>query len=134
MHGGTVEVHSEGAGKGSEFVVRLPLAESAVNGPEPTETKEPAVDGPAAMHRVLVVDDNIDAAESLGRMLRLMGNQVRTAHDGLSALEAAANFIPEVVLLDIGLPGMDGHEVVPAPSAVRLTRNRVGCSNWLGPR
>ena len=111
MHGGTVEAHSEGSGKGSEFVVRLPLVEPRTPEPESAGTKEPACSGAAVKHRVLVVDDNIDAAESLGRMLQLMGNQVRTAHDGPSALAAAADFIPEVVLLDIGLPGMDGHEV-----------------------
>jgi PAS domain S-box-containing protein len=111
MHGGTVEALSEGPGKGSEFVVRMPLAELSTLATEPTVSKELAPEGATDSHRVLVVDDNIDAAESLGKMLRLMGNQVRTAHDGLSALEAAANFIPEVVLLDIGLPGMDGHEV-----------------------
>ena len=111
MHGGAVEAHSEGSGKGSEFVVRLPLAqphEATGAGAAPAEAA-PCV--PASPRRVLVVDDNIDAAESLGRLLRLMGNQVKTAHDGPSALEMAASFIPDIVLLDIGLPGMDGHEV-----------------------
>jgi PAS domain S-box-containing protein len=111
MHGGVVVAHSEGAGKGSEFVVQLPLLESQPAAPHSNGSTEVVTPGTSASHRVLVVDDNIDAAESLGRMLRLMGNQVRTAHDGPSALEAAAAFIPDLVLLDIGLPGMDGHEV-----------------------
>ena len=111
MHGGAVEAHSEGSGTGSEFVVRLPLAKREEITGRGAETAEAAPGAPASARRVLVVDDNIDAAESLGRLLRLMGNQVRTAHDGPSALETAASFIPDVVLLDIGLPGMDGHEV-----------------------
>jgi PAS domain S-box-containing protein len=111
MHDGSVEAHSEGVGKGSEFMVRLPLVESEMSDAELAGSKEPTRPGAAAAHRVLVVDDNIDSAESLGHMLRLMGNHVCTAHDGPSALEAAATFIPDLVLLDIGLPGMDGHEV-----------------------
>jgi two-component system CheB/CheR fusion protein len=111
MHGGTVAAYSEGTGKGSEFVVRLPLLAVQTSELVTAPSREASSLKDAAPRRVLVVDDNVDSAESLGRMLRLMGNQVRTAHDGPSALEEAAKFIPEVVLLDIGLPGMDGHEV-----------------------
>lgn len=111
MHGGSVSAHSEGSGKGSEFVVRLPLLTAQTPDPEAMPPREVTALEEVAPRRVLVVDDNIDSAESLGKMLKLMGNQVRTAHDGPSALEEAAKFIPEVVLLDIGLPGMDGHEV-----------------------
>jgi signal transduction histidine kinase/ActR/RegA family two-component response regulator len=110
MHGGRVEAHSGGPGTGSEFVVHLPLA---VEEPKPADTAKLAADagGPSVGRRILVVDDNVDSAESLALMLRLSGNDVRTAHDGPSALRAAEEFVPEVVLLDIGMPGMDGHEV-----------------------
>src|SRR5262249_42358394 len=109
MHGGTVEAHSAGPGQGSEFVVRLPVLPA----------REPAAagagrDGPSGRQgrlRVLVVDDNVDAAESLALMLRLWGHEVRTVHDGPAALQAAAAQRPDVVLLDIGMPGMDGYEV-----------------------
>jgi signal transduction histidine kinase/CheY-like chemotaxis protein len=109
LHGGTIEAHSEGPGKGSEFVVRLPLLERPGPGPAP-EPAAPAA-ARASPQRVLVVDDNRDAAESLALMLRLDGHEVRVAHDGPAALEAAHAFGPEVVLLDIGLPRMSGHEV-----------------------
>ncbi len=106
MHGGSVEAHSEGVGRGSEFTVRLPLARSA----QPRREPKHAV-APARSHRVLVVDDSIDQAESLGLLLELMGNEVRVAHDGLAAIAAASAFRPEVAFLDIGLPGMDGYEI-----------------------
>jgi signal transduction histidine kinase/DNA-binding response OmpR family regulator len=109
LHGGTVEAHSAGLGQGSEFVVRLPLLER----PAAEDAPEPAGRAPARARprRVLVVDDNRDAAESVALMLRLDGHDVRVAHDGPAALEAAAAFRPDVVLLDIGLPRMSGHEV-----------------------
>ncbi len=108
LHGGRVEARSEGPGRGSEFIVRLPAAE----GPKPAPKPRPAPDGqPAARRRALVVDDNADAAESLAVLLRSAGHEVRTAYDGPSALAAARDLRPEVVLLDLGLPGMDGCEV-----------------------
>ena len=107
MHGGSVEARSEGLGRGSEFVVRLPLVEVAMpKAPEPA----PAVK-PAQGRRILIVDDNEDGAESLAMMLTLQGHEVQTAHDGLAALEAAERFRPQVVLLDIGLPKLNGYEV-----------------------
>jgi signal transduction histidine kinase/DNA-binding response OmpR family regulator len=110
MHGGTVEARSDGPGKGSEFLVHLPaLAEAAE--PQPAAGSSEALSAPGAGSRVLVVDDNVDAAESLAILLRLGGCVVRLAHDGPTALEAAQTFRPEIVLLDIGLPGMDGYEV-----------------------
>jgi signal transduction histidine kinase/CheY-like chemotaxis protein len=107
LHGGTVAVHSEGSGCGSLFTVRLP---GATRGSTPVEVR-PAQPR-ARIGRVLVVDDNADAAMTLAEAVRLDGHEVQIAHDGLSALEQAAVFAPEVVLLDIGLPGIDGYEVV----------------------
>ena len=112
MHGGRVEAHSAGSGRGSDFVVILPLlpAEKVRAAEEAKRTRvSPA--GGAATRRVLVVDDNVDAAASLGKLLKLQGHEIRVAHSGPAALETAAEFGPEVVLLDIGLPGMDGYEI-----------------------
>jgi PAS domain S-box-containing protein len=108
MHGGTVEAYSA-LGQGSEFVVRLPTVVSpASQPPSPAkETAEPT--GPSL--RVLVVDDNVDTAQSLAMLLKVSGHQVRIAHTGPTALEAALDYRPNVVLLDIGLPEMDGYEV-----------------------
>jgi PAS domain S-box-containing protein len=109
MHGGAVTAASEGPGKGSEFVVRLPGVREA---PGPgTGANGRAAAPAAALRRVLVVDDNVDAAESIGMLLRLWGHEVRVAYNGPQALTAAAEYRPEVVVLDIGLPGMSGYEV-----------------------
>src|SRR5262249_24296201 len=110
MHGGTVTAHSEGLGRGSEFEVRLPV--SAV-GPENGVTARAAVDSASAAptRRVMVVDDNADVADSLATLLRLEGQDVRVALDGPAALAAAQAERPDVVLLDIGMPGMNGFEV-----------------------
>jgi signal transduction histidine kinase/CHASE1-domain containing sensor protein/ActR/RegA family two-component response regulator len=107
LHGGTVAVASEGAGKGSLFTVRLP---GAVRGRAPPEVPLPERQR-ARRGRVLVVDDNVDAATTLAEAMRFDGHEVLTAHDGPSAMEQAAAFEPDVVLLDIGLPGFDGYEV-----------------------
>jgi signal transduction histidine kinase len=106
MHGGRVEAASPGLGQGSEFVVRIP-APPIEAGP-PAETA--AATAPRAL-RVLVVEDNVDAAESLATLLRLWSHEVSVVHDGHTALEAAREQQPEVVLLDIGLPGLDGYQV-----------------------
>ncbi|HYD57523.1 MAG TPA: ATP-binding protein [Burkholderiales bacterium] len=106
MHGGTIAAASEGPGRGAEFTVRLPIvADVAPLLPVP---RAPA---PGSGKRVLVVDDNNDAAESLGMVLKLMGAEVRVVHDGAAALAAFEAHKPSVVLLDIGMPGMDGYEV-----------------------
>jgi signal transduction histidine kinase len=108
LHGGSVEALSEGAGRGTEFVVRLPRRLPAVaQGATPTAAI--ATDGPR--RRILVVDDNVDAAEALGELLRDYGHEVATAHDGARALDNARLHRPEIILLDIGMPDMDGYEV-----------------------
>jgi CheY-like chemotaxis protein len=112
MHGGTVRAHSEGPGRGSEFMVRLPAApQRSGPGREEIATVPGAGAEISRALRVLVVDDNQDAAESLAILLRHAGCDVRTAHDGLEAVGAAAVFRPEVAILDLGLPGLNGYEV-----------------------
>jgi signal transduction histidine kinase/CheY-like chemotaxis protein len=108
MHGGSIEARSEGWGAGSEFVVRLPIAEGQRGAAEPG-SEEPELS--ASGLRVLVVDDNRDAAHSLETMMQLMGNEACTAYDGESAVQAADEFRPDVILLDIGLPKLNGYEV-----------------------
>jgi PAS domain S-box-containing protein len=112
MHGGTVEASSDGLGKGSQFVVRLPLA-GRVQGAEDGRTSDGHQDrdNSASGRRILVVDDNRDAAESLAIWLRLLGHDVRVAYNGPAALDEAAAFCPHLVLLDLGMDGMDGFEV-----------------------
>jgi CheY-like chemotaxis protein len=108
LHGGSVCAHSEGVGKGSEFVVRLPVAADPVAA---EESPPPATDGAAATaRRVLVVDDNRDSAKTLALLLKLTGNEAEMAHDGEEAVAKAASFSPDVVLLDIGLPKLNGYE------------------------
>ncbi len=108
LHGGTVTAHSEGVGRGSEFVIRLPR-DSAKKAPEPPPRNSD--DGDAPRLRVLVVDDNKDAAESLATLLELWGHEVKRVYDGSRALDVSASYRPEVIFLDIGLPGMDGYAV-----------------------
>jgi two-component system CheB/CheR fusion protein len=113
MHGGNLSAHSEGPGKGSEFVVRLPAtAADRCDSCGPAHRPPArAAHGPRAS-RILVVDDNRDAADSLARYLtRVMGQRVEVAYDGPGAVDVARRFRPDVVLLDIGLPGMSGYEV-----------------------
>jgi PAS domain S-box-containing protein len=111
MHGGRVEAFSAGPGRGSEFVVRLPLAAREMPSGVPKTPAGGAARRRLVHRRILVVDDNRDAAESLAVLLRLLGHDVRTAYDGRLALETAAGYDPNVILLDIGLPGLDGFEV-----------------------
>jgi CheY-like chemotaxis protein/two-component sensor histidine kinase len=108
LHGGQVEARSEGPGKGSEFVVTLPLNVSSRN--VPIESAGSPVQE-VKSKRILVVDDNRDAADTLSRLLTFKGNETRVAHDGHQALIEAEDFKPEIVLLDIGLPKLSGHEV-----------------------
>jgi signal transduction histidine kinase/FixJ family two-component response regulator len=116
MHGGSVLAHSDGLGLGSEFVVRLPILPESKAKTErlPAESrKKPPVGRAANVHprRVLVVDDNVSSAQSLAMILKLDGHDVQVAHDGTVALDMVRRFCPEVILMDIGLPGMDGYEV-----------------------
>jgi signal transduction histidine kinase len=109
MHDGTVTAYSDGPGLGSEFIVRLPLLKTQTAAP-----REPPIDGPALpaldARRILIADDNHDAAESLATLLGMRGHDVRMAHDGEAALAMAKAFKPDVVLLDLGMPKMDGFE------------------------
>jgi PAS domain S-box-containing protein len=109
MHRGTAVAHSAGLGRGAEFIVRLPVLLSPARQSPPDLTR-PA-DLPARGSRILVVDDNEDSAEMLAKLLARSGHVVRTAYTGPTALEVAAEWLPEVVLLDIGLPGINGYEV-----------------------
>ena len=106
MHGGTVTASSEGLGKGSTFTVLLPILEDH----KPTSSRLPDYAGgiSGANRRMLVVDDNKDGAESLAIMLRLLGNEVRTANDGVEAVELAEQFRPEIILMDVGMPKLNG--------------------------
>jgi CheY-like chemotaxis protein len=110
MHRGTLVAHSAGQCEGAEFVVRLPSAK-----PRSKEvanwTSKPNAKAKAVPRRILVIDDSHDQAKSLGLLLELMGHEVRLEYDGQAGLAAAAEFLPDVALIDIGLPGLSGHEV-----------------------
>jgi CheY-like chemotaxis protein len=117
MHGGSIWAESEGEGKGCLFTVRLPTLAALVDIPAPARgDDEPR--GGGLKQRILVVDDNEDSAGSMARLLRLRGNEARTAHDGIDALEAAEDFRPEIILMDVGMPRLNGYE------ATRLIRAR----------
>jgi len=118
LHGGSVEAHSAGPGKGSEFVIYLPIATVAESTGVMAESEAAAGVTSVGRCRILVVDDNMDSAESMATLLKLGGHEVRVAYDGIAAMESALAFRPQVVLLDIGLPGLDGYEV-----ALRLRRS-----------
>jgi CheY-like chemotaxis protein len=108
MHGGSVWVHSDGPGLGAEFALSLPLARQA------QRIKVAAVEaerGSLEPRRVLVVDDNQDIADGLGELLQTLGMETRVVYRGAAALDALSSFRPQVILLDIGMPGMDGYEV-----------------------
>ena len=128
LHGGTVTAASQGPGHGSEFVVRLPQ-HVGVAAPADQPARMASVVTPTGK-RILVVDDNEDARELLGELLRMLGHEVRVAHDGPSALEQLSDFSADVAILDLGLPVMDGFELarrvvarkgVPRPRLVAVT-------------
>jgi CheY-like chemotaxis protein len=120
MHGGTIEARSDGVGKGAEFTVRLPALPSV---PDIVPGRPPAEEPALPAHRILVVDDNQDSADTLGMLLEALGAQVRIAYGGAEALEEFASFQPEIVLLDIGMPDMDGYELA---AAIRARPNGSG--------
>jgi PAS domain S-box-containing protein len=110
LHGGTVEASSQGLSQGSEFVVRLPVS-AQTHAPSKPGMYTPLSPPKQAGRRILVVDDNVDAATSVVKLLKLWGHEVQTAFSGPEALETARRFRPQIVLLDIGMPGMSGYEV-----------------------
>ena len=112
MHGGSVQAHSDGPGKGSEFAIRLPV--TLATGGALVQVQSPAGETIVAPLRILVVDDNRDAAATLAMLLRLNGNDVRTVHDGREAVIEAQEFRPDLAILDIGLPGLTGYEAARA--------------------
>ena len=107
LHGGTVTARSAGVGRGSQFTVELPAAAGLIDAAESQSQIRTSGGG----RRVLVVDDNVDAANALGQLLRMLGHEVEVAHDGPRALQGARDFSPEVALIDIGLPVMDGYDL-----------------------
>jgi PAS domain S-box-containing protein len=128
LHGGTLQGRSDGENKGAEFVLRLPLSPSV----PATEAAQPQADRAGVPRRILVVDDNVDAALTLDLLLRSLGHESRVAHDGARALEIAREFRPEVILLDIGMPGMDGYEVARRLRGMNhgLTFRIVAVTGW----
>ena len=127
LHGGRIDVRSAGTGRGAEFVIRLPLAND-----DSVRERKGSYDAQTALPvRVLVADDNRDAADSLQRVLALYGHEVRVAYDGLSALRIGTEFRPRVAVLDIGMPGSDGYEVA---RAIRKQQGRevtiVALTGW----
>jgi CheY-like chemotaxis protein len=123
MHGGRIEAKSPGHNRGSEFVIRLPLIarQSSATDAVPTAQPKPASQGTS----ILIVDDNKDAAYSLGLLLRMLGHDVRTANDGPAALKVLESYGPNLVLLDLGMPGMNGCEVA------RRAREMPNCKGTL---
>ena len=130
MHGGTVEARSPGPGKGSEFIVRLPCVPARwapATGRAAEFRREKRVP-----LRVFIADDNPEAADALGMLLEMDGDEVRVAYDGVSAVREAEAFRPNVVLLDIGMPGLDGHEVARRLRASEATKDcrLIAISGW----
>lgn len=129
MHGGSVEAHSEGPGRGSEFEILLPVISSAAREAAP----QPAANGADGRKmQVLVVDDNRDAADSLAALLEIDGFDARAVYDGASAIAATAEAIPEMIVMDLGMPGMDGYETARAirqrPGAERILM--IALTGW----
>lgn len=134
LHGGSVSVHSDGPDRGSRFTVRLPSVQEEAPAPGGMQEDDPARAPPQRSRRILVVDDNADAADSLAMLLELQGHQPRVEYSASAALVAAEAFGPEAIFCDLGMPGMGGHEF-----AARLRRNRrfaatllVAVTGWGG--
>jgi PAS domain S-box-containing protein len=131
MHAGSVEAFSRGAGLGAEFVVRLPLAKDVSRAPRSASAEVKSALAPKTQ-RVLVVDDNHDSATTLALLLNLMGHETRTAHDGIEALDVAQRFKPDVALLDLGMPKLNGFETACKMRATDYGRGMllVALSGW----
>lgn len=129
LHGGSIEARSAGLGKGSDFIVRLPLRTAA---PPPDSSERPKPSASANTMRILVADDNGDGAESLAMLLRLEGHEVCVARDGKAALGLLESFQPEIALLDIGMPGLNGHEVAARTRAAAWgkTIKLIALTGW----
>ncbi|HET9864409.1 MAG TPA: PAS domain S-box protein [Steroidobacteraceae bacterium] len=128
LHGGTVQATSEGLGKGSEFIVRLPLAVPA--GRRADDREEARAEAAPGRFKVLVIDDNVDAANSLSLLLQSLGHTVRATYDGPSGIAIAQDFSPDVVMLDIGMPVMNGYEVARALRAASGDYALVAVTGW----
>jgi signal transduction histidine kinase len=132
LHGGSLSAASEGPGRGSAFTLRLPLEAGAA---APTEVRPPVRPAPAAPRRILIVDDNVDAARTLADLLELDGHETHVAHDGPASVEAALRLKPDAAIVDIGLPGFSGLEVArrlrQEPSLAGLFL--VALSGWVQP-
>jgi len=133
LHGGTITAHSRGPDLGSEFVVQLPVTSTLRPEQEPSPRAIRPEDSLLPRRRILIVDDNVPAADSLGRLISgTFGQEVRVVYDGQSALQVAGSFHPEVILLDLEMTGMDGYEVAsrlrgrPESSQVRI----VAVTGW----
>lgn len=118
-HGGSLEAHSEGENKGSEFTLRIPPSDIPVASADSAHAVSEAHVKPIVPRRVLVVDDNVDAATTLNLLLKSLGHETCVAYDGAQALTMAVDFRPDIVLLDIGMPGLDGYEVARRLRALR---------------
>ena len=131
MHGGTVEARSEGIGRGSSFIVRLSAkAEGEIH--PPAEATRAIATSHAQGLKILVADDNMDSATSLRMLLEIMGNEVVVAHDGVEAVQIAESFDPDILILDIGMPKMNGYEacrrIRQMPGGA--SRVLVACTGW----
>ncbi|MEZ5739347.1 MAG: ATP-binding protein [Burkholderiaceae bacterium] len=124
LHGGDIAVHSDGLGHGSRFTMSLPIGVAPEGGPPGIAVQ--AGEAPARRSRFLVVDDNEDARDSLAMLLELSGQQVETAADGATAVGSMSTFSPDVVVMDIGMPGLNGYE-----AARRIRQNEAGCRTVL---
>jgi two-component sensor histidine kinase len=136
LHGGTVAAQSNGPGQGSEFVVRLPTTQAPAASEQAQVSETRAAVAPSGQ-RILVVDDNQDSATTLAMLLGLMGHETRTAHNGIEAMEVADEFHPNVALLDIGMPKLNGYETarrmrqrrLPRPKSVGATKSGLTSCN-----
>jgi CheY-like chemotaxis protein len=132
LHGGSLRAYSEGENRGSEFILRLPLAPRVLDEPQERPVSGQLRTRAAASRRVLIVDDNHDAASTMDILLKSLGHETCVAHTGVQALQSAAEFKPDVVLLDIGLPGLDGYEVARRLRAMQTDRpfKIVAVTGW----